>query len=136
MMLRNRQSQQGLGLATALFVITVMALVAVLITQLVKSNAQGTAEEVMLVRAFYAAQAGVQYGLNKALPPNGTASLCPAAAGTQTFTPVAMTVEGLQQCTAIVECATLPVTNAKPVYTLTSRGTCGAVSRTIQVRAQ
>src|SRR5690606_24624854 len=47
--------QRGMGLATALFVITVMAVLAVLIAQLVRNNAQAAGEEFRLVRAFYAA---------------------------------------------------------------------------------
>lgn len=130
------RAQRGLGLATALFVITVMALLAVLITQLVRSNARSIEEELNLVRAFFAAQSGVEYGLNRAFPPDGSASQCPAVTNTTAdFTPPAITAPGLTQCTMDVECATL-VVDTKKYYTLTSTGTCGQVSRTVQVRAQ
>lgn len=127
--------QRGIGLVTALFVITVMALLAVLITRLVKSNAQSTYEEVNLLRSFYAAQSGVEYGLNRAFPPDGTASLCPAVTGmTTSFVPSELAVDGLNQCTMEIQCATLIVDSEK-YYTITGQGTCGDVSRTLQVRA-
>lgn len=127
--------QRGLGLATALFVITVMALLAVLITQLVRSNADAISEELNLMRAYFAAQSGVEYGLNQAFPPDGGASSCPAASGTTTLGPLDFSEDGLSMCTAEIECATLKVTG-KNYYTLTVTGSCGGVSRTLQVRAR
>jgi MSHA biogenesis protein MshP len=130
------QQQRGLGLATALFVITVMALLAVLITQLVRSGAQSTAEQLNLVRAFFAAQSGVEYGLNRAWPPDAAPGACPAVHNDSlTFPVVQLTVDGLAQCTMEVTCATL-IVDSKTYYTITSTGTCGEVSRTVQVRAQ
>lgn len=132
---RAVRKQQGLGLATALFVITVMALLAVLITQLVRSNAESVGEELNLVRAYFAAQSGVEYGLNRAFPPDGGASSCPATTGTVTLTPLAFTQDGLVECSADITCDTLRVTG-KNYYTLTVTGSCGGVSRTLQVRAR
>ena len=134
-----QRNQRGLGLATALFVITVMALLAALITQLVRSNASSTQEEILLIRSFYAAESGVQFGLNKAFPPDGAASFCPlmsATTGRTLFTPASMDVDGLNECSASVVCDALEVPGKGRFYTVTSTGTCGEVSRTIQVRAQ
>lgn len=122
--------QRGLGLATALFVITVMALLAALIFQLIRSNAQSTQEQIQLVRSFYAAESGVQFGLNQVFPPSGAAGVC--AAGPTTFN---LAVDGLNQCTAAMVCTSV-VVDSTDYYTITSTGTCGDVSRTIQVRAQ
>lgn len=123
--------QRGLGLATALFVITVMALLAVVIFQLVGNNAQTTEEEILLARALNAAEAGVQFGLNEVFPPNPMEASSCAASTPYTFTNGA----GLRQCTATVLCSSVTV-NAQTVYTVESTGTCGAVSRTVQVRAR
>lgn len=129
-------TQRGFGLATALFVITVMGILAVLITQLVRSNAESIQAEINLMRSFYAAQSGVEYGLNRAYPPDGSAGLCPAVANTATtFVPATITAGGLSQCVMEVECATTLVSSAT-YYTITSKGTCGDVSRTLQVRAR
>ena len=132
---RNRRSkhfskQRGLGLATALFVITVMAKLAVLITQLVANNAESTREEIELLRAFYSAESGVQFGLNALFPPNGMPGVCPVL-------PVNYDLEegGLGACEAEVSCSSVTVSSTD-YYTITSTGSCNDVSRTIQVRAQ
>lgn len=121
------RGQRGLSLATALFVITVMALLAVMIFQLVRSNAETTGEEVLLIRAFYAAESGVQFGLNAVFPPAAGARSCPA-----TFT---LEEEGLVGCEAVVTCTSVNA-EGTDYHTITSTGTCGEVSRTIQVRAK
>ncbi|HEY0961438.1 MAG TPA: hypothetical protein VGE69_03695 [Pseudomonadales bacterium] len=121
------RGQRGLSLATALFVITVMALLAVMIFQLVRSNAETTGEEVLLIRAFYAAESGVQFGLNSVFPPGAGTRSCPA-----TFT---LEEDGLAGCEAEVTCTSVTAEDVD-YHTITSTGTCGDVSRTIQVRAK
>lgn len=121
--------QRGLSLATALFVITVMAFLAVMIFQLIRSNAETTEEEVLLNRAFNAAETGVQFGLNTVFPPSGALGACPASEA------YALAAVGLEACSAQVSCSSVEV-DGTDYFTVTSRGTCGAVSRTIQVRAQ
>lgn len=129
---KSRSRERGMSLATALFVITVMAMLAVMIFQLVSNNAETTQEEILLTRSFYAAETGVQFGLNRVFPPDGGATTC---AVFTTYPEYALSEEGLEACTANVTCAPLEV-NDTTYYTITSRGTCGAVSRTVQVRAQ
>ncbi len=128
----SRNKQHGLSLATALFVITIMALLAVMIFQLVRSNAETTQEEVLLIRSFYAAESGVQFGLNAVFPPDGSASSCP---GVGMPTSYDLEEEGLNACAVEVTCSAVTV-SAVNYYTVESTGTCGSVSRTIQVRAQ
>ena len=122
--------QAGLGLPTALFVITLMAFLAVLVTQLVANNAETTQEEIELIRSFYSAESGIQFGLNVLFPPDGTAGACPAG-------PVNYDLEegSLGDCEADVSCSSVTVSSVN-YYTITSTGTCNDVSRTIQVRAQ
>lgn len=128
--MKRLQRQSGLSLATALFVITVMAFLAAAIFQIVRSNSESTQEEILLVRSFYAAQSGVQFGMNEVFPPDGSAANCPAS-----FPQYEMEEEGLNVCTADVSCSSLAV-GGNTYYTLMSKGTCGGVSRTVQVRAQ
>jgi MSHA biogenesis protein MshP len=93
--------QRGLSLATALFVITVMAVLAAMIFQLVRSNAETTGEEVNLIRSFYAAQTGIQFGLNEIFPPDGVpATTCTVPM--TTYPQFVLEVEGLEACTADV----------------------------------
>ena len=130
--MKHGKHQAGLSIATALFVITAMALLAAMIFQLIRSNADTTGEEVLLIRSFYAAQSGIQFGLTEAFPPDGGGTSCTALT---TYPQYEMDAEGLQACTADVTCAPLAVNNTT-YYTITSTGTCGAVSRTVQVRAK
>jgi MSHA biogenesis protein MshP len=125
--------QAGLGLATALFVITVMAFLAAAIFQLVRNNSETTGEEIMLIRSFYAAQTGIQFGMNRVFPPDGSATTCTAPV--TTFPDYLLEENGLSECTAEVTCTPLTV-SGEIYYTVESTGTCGEVSRTIQVRAQ
>lgn len=123
--------ESGLGLATAIFVITVMAVLATLIAQLVANNAETTQEEIELIRAFYSAESGIQFGLNRLFPPDGvTPGVCPA--GPVNYD---LTEGGFSRCEADVFCESVTV-SAVDYYTITSTGTCGEVNRTIQVRAQ
>lgn len=133
---RLHSRQRGIGLATAIFVITIMSLLSVMILQLVRSNAETTQEEILLVRAFYAAQTGAEYGLNRAFPPDGSASACPAITNTTTTFPVANSnAEGFGACSFAVQCSTL-IVDGSSHYTIRSTGTCADVSRTVQVRAR
>jgi MSHA biogenesis protein MshP len=120
--------QRGLSLATALFVITVMALLAVMIFQLIRSNAETTQEAILLSRSLNAAETGVQFGLNTVFPPDGVGAAC----GTESYD---LEEDGLNACTAEVVCTSVDV-DSVDYYTVTSTGTCGDVSRTVQVRAQ
>lgn len=118
-----------MGLATALFVITVMAFLAVIINGLVEQNARSFEEELNLVRAFYAAESGAGLVVNTLFPPSGAAGSCPA------LTNYSFTADGINACSAAVACSSVTV-DSVAFYTVESTGTCGEVSRTIQVRAQ
>ena len=130
-LLRIGTHQRGLSLATAIFVITAMALLAVMIFQMVRNNAETTGEEIELIRAFYAAETGVQFGVNAVFPPDPLVmSSCPVTA-----TVFDLAEDGLNGCTASVLCSSVVVSGAS-YYTIQSTGKCGDVSRTVQVRAQ
>lgn len=124
--------QRGVGLAAAIFIITVMAAIAAAVFSLVSQNAQTYTEEINLSRAFYAAESGAGFAMNTVFPPEDypSYSTLPRCDVTTTYDFV---VEGLNQCSAIVSCTT--ITNAASTYaTIQSTGSCGDVSRTIQVR--
>ncbi len=130
---RNRQS--GLGLATALFVITILALIAVYMSRLVTSNVASFTEEMELVQSFYAAESGAQFAMNNIFFPLAMSSTqCPA------LTNFSFTAGALNTCSAAVACEEVGVDvdgdgNNEAFYTITSEGSCGLVTRTIQVRA-
>lgn len=126
-----RAKQTGLGLATAIFVITLLAVIVVAINALVSDNSQSFEEEINLNRAFFAAESGAGFAMNGVYPPEEYS----AYGGTQCNSPVQYTfgAEGLAACTAVVECTKITI-SAINYVTIKSEGTCGDVERTIQVR--
>jgi MSHA biogenesis protein MshP len=125
--------QRGLGLPAAIFIITVLALIAAAVNLLVEQNAQTYAEEINLTRAFYAAESGAGIAMNTIYPPEeypayGTTAEC--AAGPRTYE---LQIEGLLNCSVEVSCDL--ITHSGGSYaTITSTGSCGDVQRTIRVR--
>lgn len=128
--------QTGLGLPAALFVIVVLALIAVAITELERTSAESFSFNVLSQRAFYAAESGAQVGLNRLFPPGGAASDCTNAyfGTSQTYTQ-----GGLNGCSVTVACRADTV-GADTIFTLTATGQCGTGSdsaiRVIEVRAR
>jgi MSHA biogenesis protein MshP len=129
--------QAGVNLAAAIFVITLLALIAVAINALVSQNAQTYQEEINLTRAFYAAESGAGFGMNTIFPPEGFPTYgAPAecAAGPRVYT---FTVPGLGGCSASVTCATKSPAGISDTFaTVTSVGSCDGVERTVQVQTR
>lgn len=126
--------QRGIGIPAALFVITLMALVAAAINLLVGQNAEVFEEEISLTRAYYAAESGAGFAINSLFPPEefpGYSGNAECAAGPRVYQ---FTVEGLNACTASVTCSTDATVSGVDYYTVRSTGTCDNVSRTVQVR--
>lgn len=127
--------QRGIGIPAALFVITLLGLIAVAITLLQEQNAESYEEEVNLTRAFYAAESGAGFALNSIFPPeefpqyNSTAE---CAAGPREYT---FTIPGLNECTASVTCSIDATVSSVKYYTVVSEGSCSGVTRTVQVRS-
>ncbi|MDX1802103.1 MAG: hypothetical protein R3303_14310 [Marinobacter sp.] len=120
----------------ALFVITVLSLLVLGMSQLLDSSAQSVGLQVQSQRAFLAAQSGAQTGVALALDN----SSCTAVPSSLTFS-----ADGLQSCGARLSCTSLQADidgNSDPetVYTLVSEGRCGAgqdfASRTVEVRVR
>lgn len=132
--------QKGLGIATALFVLTGLALLGLYINRLVETNAQSTSEAIELVGSLYSAEAGAQLFMNGLFPPDGSSggsAFC-TASSPHTFS---YTTGGLNSCEATVTCAEASVDvdgdgTDESYFTVESAGSCGALTRTIQVRAQ
>jgi len=133
------QGQRGLGLPAAIFVITLLAVLAVAINALVSQNDAAFEEQVLLTRAFYAAESGAGFGLHALFPPEefpGYASGAGALPGScavadKTYELLAA---GLNACTVTVSCNVDATVSGVDFYTITSVGTCADVTRTVQVR--
>ncbi len=127
--LKLKKLQAGIGLPAAIFVITLLAIIAVAINSLVSQNAQTFEEEINLTRAFYAAESGAGFAMNWLYPPEDYPSYTPVCSS-RTYN---LTVDGLNQCTADVTCTLITISGTN-YATIESEGTCGDVERTIQVR--
>lgn len=129
--------QRGLGLPAAIFIITVMVSIAAAINLLVSQNSDTFEEETQLTRAFYAAESGAGFAMNALFPPNefplyDTNAICPNNVASPRIYNFA--VEGLPSCQAEVSCKIDATVGGTEYYTISSKGICGEVSRTVQVR--
>jgi MSHA biogenesis protein MshP len=133
--LATLSTQRGIGIPAALFVITLFSILAVAINLLQQQNSEIYAEQVSLTRAFYAAESGAGFAMNTIFPPeefpqyNSTAE---CAAGPREYT---FTIAGLNECTATVTCSVDATVASVEYYTIVSEGSCGGVTRTVQVRS-
>lgn len=127
--------QRGIGIPAALFVITLLAILAVAINLLLEQNAETYEEEVSLTRAFYAAESGAGFAMNSIFPPEefplyNVAAEC--AAGPRVYE---FTIPGLNACSATVTCSVDATVAGVEYYTVVSEGSCDGVTRTVQVRS-
>lgn len=129
----SNSRQSGIGLPGAIFVITLMAVIAVAVNQLLSQNAQTFEEELNLTRAFYAAESGAGFVMNTVFPPEEYPGYSTTSECVSTERDYDFIVPGLNQCSATVTCT--PVTISGVNYaTIISEGTCGDVERTVQIR--
>lgn len=121
------KKQQGLGLPVALFIITIMSLIAVAVNRLGESASQSYSQNLLSSRAFYAAESGAQIRARSVL----TAVPCSCGAN-QTYD---FSVSGLNNCSAITTCNEF-IANAETYCTVISVGRCDNTNaeRTIEVR--
>lgn len=124
------ERQRGIGLIAAIFLIVVVASLAVGVASLVRSGAAGYVQDLLAYKAFLAADSGAQLSLNRVFAPQGTPS-CSSRV-------YAFDMPGLEGCRATVTCRAISVGGALR-YNLESHGRCGAGSenaeRRIAVRA-
>lgn len=130
----NLFKQTGIGLPAAIFIITLMVLIAGAINLLIEQNAETYEEEINLTRAFFAAESGAGFAMNTIYPPEeypsyATTSECVLGPRVYSFTES----DGLAACSVSVRCDLITV-GGNNYATIESSGTCGDVTRTIQVR--
>jgi MSHA biogenesis protein MshP len=128
-------AQRGIGIPAALFVITLLAIIAVAVNLLQEQNAETYEEQVNLTRAFYAAESGAGFAMNSIFPPEEFPQYnvdAECAAGPREY---AFTIPGLNECTATVTCSLDATVSGVEYYTIVSEGSCNGVSRKVQVRS-
>ena len=139
-------SQRGLGLPATLFVLVILGLLAVAITELEQSAAEGVSMSMLSTRAFYAAESGAQSGLARLFDfdtgdPNTVVNPTACIADFS----LTYTVAGLSGCTAAVTCSLQRADmdadgSAEYFFTIDSTGTCDfgdtSAMRSVEVRAR
>lgn len=132
---RSFRYQRGAGLPVAIFVITVLALIAVAMTQLQQSTGASISQQILSQRAFYAAESGAQVAVTEVLGAD-----CSAVTSKLNFSKGA-----LSGCEATLSCQSVQGDidggpGDETVFTLTSDGVCGQgpeqASRSVQVRVR
>jgi MSHA biogenesis protein MshP len=126
---RQPHDQRGAGLPVALFIITVLALLVLGMSQLQQSTSESVSLQIQSQRAFFAAESGAQIGVGRILadPDNP-----------QCFSEsIEFSEAGLVTCRAEITCS---VSTGGEIFTLTSEGYCGSgldeASRTVEVRVR
>lgn len=129
--LRSSQvRQRGLGLVTAIALITVVAVVLAALVRTLVTSAATDSIDALSTRAMLAAESGMDVGLNRAYAPRGTPSC-----GARNWS---FDTGGLRGCSAVVTCVSRAV-GGRNYFELTSRGSCGSgelrASRRIDAKA-
>ena len=126
---RSPKPQTGAGLPLAIFIVTVLSLIVLGMSQLQQSSGKAISLQIQSQRAFFAAESGAQARVQQILAEleGGGAASCPAditsfgAGG------------GLASCSVEFDCP-----SPSAIFTLVSIGRCGSgpdrAERTIEVR--
>ncbi len=109
----------------AIFLITVVALLATAITRTVRTSGNAFALESMSIRAFLAAESGAQLAVREIHPATGTGSCTNATRTLDTM--------GLRRCLATTQCRS-EVVNGVDFFTVESAGRCTDGADTIAER--
>jgi MSHA biogenesis protein MshP len=122
--------QRGFSLILVLFLLVVVSLLAVSMTRLDSGSSVAVSQEILSVRALFAAESGAQAMAMKVFPINSS-STCP---GTLNLT---YTANGLNGCTAMVTITCPAITAAgKTVYSVQSEGICNSGTQSARRKVQ
>lgn len=138
MYLKNRvplkTKQQGIGLPATVFLISILALIVIAMSDLTEQSSLGFGQDYHSIRAFYAAESGAQIALNRVFV-GGQA--CNNALADIDFDSGSDN-PGLNDCVASLDCA-VDTVSGTDYLTFTSTANCGTgmerAMRSIQVRA-
>jgi MSHA biogenesis protein MshP len=130
----NHVKQKGIGLPATIFLIVILSLIVVAMSDLTESSNFGFGQDLQSMRAFYAAESGAQIALNRVFVGG---QLCSAIVGELDFNAVNENA-GLTNCTTTLSCSDDEVLGIT-YFTFKSEATCGSgfeqAQRSIEVRA-
>ena len=116
-MRRMPAKQRGLGLVSAIFLIMVVGLLTLAITQSVATAASAGAVETLSQRAFWVAESGAQLAVRRLFPEVGAAQC--------TVQNIDFSVLGANGCRATITCTTTLI-GGNNYFAVESRGHCAA----------
>ncbi len=111
--------QQGFSLASAIFILVIMALLAAAVVSLFDKGNKGITQEVLSTRAFFAAESGAQFMLGQLFSLSGGAANCSASNN------LSYNATGFAGCSSNMSCSSRNI-NGETYYTINSTGTCAA----------
>lgn len=135
-----KAAQTGSSLVLGIFILVVMSLLGAALIEIMESNEDAYTYEVLGTRAYNAAQSGIQIEMQRVFPlidaSNINPSVCDNSARRNDFT----NIDGLNGCSAILQCTSITHEVTTSYFTISSIGQCeinGEVtSRTIEVQAK
>ena len=133
------KKERGSSLVIAIFILVVMSVLGAAMINMLRSNEQTYAYEVLGTRAYAAAQSGVQRKLQELfLSKISVADAC-SSSSSEYFDDYV--IQGLNNCKATVSCSSkLHAESVIRYFTVSSNGQCDIngekTSRTIEVRAK
>ncbi len=115
----GRSRQVGMGLPAAIFLLVVLAMLAVAMGDLLTLSSQASTLQVNAQRAVFAAHSGVQAAAARLLPAGQPATTCGSVPGSLQFA-----VDGLRGCEVRLQCREDRVASDM-VFTVEAEATCG-----------
>ena len=119
---RSPKPQTGAGLPLAIFIVTVLSLIVLGMSQLQQSSGKALSLQIQSQRAFFAAESGAQVAVERLLREES----CPAR--------INFDRQGLSDCAVDLACS------GTDIIVVRSEGSCGSgqerASRVVEVRLQ
>lgn len=125
-----KKQQGAASLPVFIIIIVIMGLLGASLANLTATSNVTIGNEMLNLRAFYAAESGAQTTMASLFPLGGGPAVCPAVLAI-TFPPGG----NLGRCSANVTCASTPV-GAQTFYTVNSTGRCGTAGGTEEATRQ
>lgn len=128
---RSLRREAGLGLISAIFVIVILAIVVVGMSNIATVSQKYRSQEILAARALFAAESGAQLHLSTLLHPENSQTCATMAA------PANFNTHGLRECSYQASCAQVTI-NTIDYFTVKSVGRCGtgvdSATRAVEMR--
>ena len=124
--LTQRQSSKGFLIPVAAILVVGIGVLALAISRMASQAGQSSVIEGISAQAFYAAESGAQYGMNRLMFNVSDRTVSDANCGSLGTT-INFNAVGLAVCSATVSCLLESVVgDPHSFYTIRSEGTCGS----------